>query len=318
MNSPTENVDETECQEAQRRLSTDVQLDTCNGVTLIDPDTIGDDYINLWLSFTILDTDQKRLHDHLICSWNKRKIAMIDNGYYIDIDNIESLRQDPDLIIKYIMTTQCGIRTLTFNVKDDPTTIYYDRSLWKEAALLYLFHINDGAFKDLPDTITFEHNNFDIFQGILLGFSANSIYEYCTAYEIADIIFENIKNYVKGIKENTIFSIKPDKRIEIYSKLTPLQKRDIYTKCYVQTETKEKELFMTNYETIKDYIDYKLRQINRSPTLRIMALGIDKNTYERKSKRRSRKSKYKSIKGKSIKSKHKSTKGKSTKSKRNA
>ena len=133
MNSPTENVDETECQEAQRRLSTDVQLDTCNGVTLIDPDTIDDDYINLWLSFTILDTDQKRLHDHLICSWNKRKIAMIDNGYYIDIDNIESLRQDPDLIIKYIMTTQCGIRTLTFNVKDEPTTIYYDRSLWKEA-----------------------------------------------------------------------------------------------------------------------------------------------------------------------------------------
>jgi hypothetical protein len=290
--------EETACGEAQRRLSTDVQLNTCNGVTLLHPDTIGIDYINLWFSFTMLDTDQKRLHDNLICSWNKRKIAMIDNGYDIDIDNIDEMRKDPELIIKYIMTTQCDIRTLPFNVDDNPTTIYYDRSLWKEAVLLYLFHINKGAFKDLPDTITFKHNNdFDIFQGILLGYSADSIYEYCIANEIADIILENIKKYVEGIKVRSLFSITYDKRMEIYSSLKPLQKRDIYTKCYFQTATKEKDLFMASYKNIQKYINHKLEEIDQYPELRIMALGVEKNMYGGKGKCKSRKGKCKSRKG---------------------
>jgi hypothetical protein len=260
-------------------------LSTCNGLSL-QPNA-SDKEIDALLKYYLFFEGQS-VTDNLLCAWNARKIAMIENDRFPENeDEIE------DLLAKYAMIHKCNIKTFVLQTDDDPTTIYYDPSLWKEATLLYMYHLKNHNLNDSPEIMKVEYPEdvpYHIFQGILLGYTKESIRDFILVGDkmkkiiIAGIL--NANNANKAKVQYTILSI--DK------------KREIYMKCYDTLMAENTGRFEDLYQEIAEYIKYKLKQIDRLRIYKIMALGPNEEMIrsfdapKSNSRRKSRKSQWRS------------------------
>ena len=245
-------------------------LSTCKGVSLTQ--NASDKEIDTWFLYYLFFDGQSST-DNLICAWNARKIAMIENDRFPENeDEIE------DLLAKYIMINKCSIRTLVLYTDDDPTTIYYDPSLWKEAVLLYMYHLKNHNLNDSPEIMKIEYPDdapYHIFQGILLGYTKESIRDYfILGDKTVNIIISEIAKTTGNRNRNTKKNAQ-----DVYHHLSHTQKREIYMTCYDTVMRENSDIFERLYQEINEYINYKLDYIATSE-YKLMALGPDRKMIE--------------------------------------
>lgn len=263
-------------------------LSTCNGLSL-QPNA-SDKEIDALLKYYLFFEGQS-VTDNLLCAWNARKIAMIENDRFPENDD-----EIEDLLAKYAMIHKCNIKTFVLQTDDDPTTIYYDPSLWKEATLLYMYHLKNHNLNDSPEIMKIEYPEdvpYHIFQGILLGYTKESIRDFILVGDkMKKIIIAGILNANNANKAN--------KAKVQYTILSKDKKREIYMKCYDTLMEENTGIFEDLYQEISKYIKYKLEQIDKLRIYKIMALGPNEEMIQSfdaptsHSRRKSRKSQWRS------------------------
>lgn len=205
-------------------------------------------FIKEWFEYYYINKEQSFM-DNLICVWNQKKIVMIDNFYpeHSDDDRISKM------FIRYIMT-QCNVKMLISSGYD--TTIYYDPSLWKDALLLYLYQEERLV---IPNSLKSEYF-LDLFQGILLGYKFESIYEY---------IFSKLY-IIELTKENSTYT--DQDKIEYYK----MQ----YQFMYVENQLLLEEI-NNGYDKIIIFINVAKQHIESNPIMIAFASGLsEKDTID--------------------------------------
>lgn len=243
----------------------------CNGSEMKNPDdgiTIAE--MNKWVVQNLkVGADWQ---SELSCVWDSKKIAMIDYGDFLtNVDDDENNLHE--LVMRYVMTNKCGVRILTGSDSTEHSyTIYYQPDMWKQALLLYLF--NENLIK-LPEKGQLP---FDIFQGILLGYTKNSIYEYSTG------IGAHLEQYLKA---NSMFTSQKGPRSistveidgwlldqDIYQmwhqssdNLKRFIYKSLYNEWYVEMSAERKQ-FEKTYALVSDFIEEWFAVIQFSPELK--------------------------------------------------
>jgi hypothetical protein len=155
-----------------------------------------------------------------------KTMCMIENDYYVDFDDSADLSGDMSIFqrrffVEFFSLKNCGLLRFIFDRDDDPTCLYFYEENWINALIMYLFNERkyDHLFKDV---------NFEVFTGILLGYSVTSCINYSTLSDLSDYQVYNDKYY------NTIFPFtkeKFEKKKELF-----LSKKDDITKAYNHAE----------------------------------------------------------------------------------
>lgn len=223
-------------------LPKNFKASNCKGHSMIHPSIATIDDINEWFmnhnELSVWDKD-------LLCAWGGYKIALVDYDYSPTKEQKEEFEQ---LLIRFWMISKCGIRALYSGNGDG--AIYYDKKYWKEALLLHYYHEGLLTLPNIPKRV-------DIFQGILLGYTMDSIYEY------GNRIFERIKDFLlanhKDNKEN---------EYELWEKSSDRLKNHIYRSIY-QEEYEDPRYstyseFKKNYKVIQDFISDSIQKIENS------------------------------------------------------
>lgn len=131
---------------------------------------------------------------------------------------------------------------------------------------------------------------YHIFQGILLGYTKESIRDFVLIGDkMNKMIIANILNATNATNARTQ-----------YATLSKDTKKEIYIKCYNALMVENIEQFEELYKEINEYIKYKLKQIDKSRNYKIMALGPNEEMIrsfdapKSQSRRKSRKSQWRS------------------------
>lgn len=137
---------------------------------MIDPNIISDDQLTIFYDFCmyhdyeLITTLNNWDHDLFGVFCGIKPLALIDNDCLLDDFNEDYSHLDFKL--RHLCSIY-GIEKIAFNLRDDPTNLYYWPQNWKNAAVLYKCHT--GKIK-----IPFTTNYFDMFQAVLLGYSLTS------------------------------------------------------------------------------------------------------------------------------------------------
>lgn len=249
------------CKTTRERIIGDRDFSRCNGITFIPPHKITDKQLDHWYQSM---HKLNRAPDDLICAWENYKIAMIDNDTWpthpLNNDSAnEKVLDETAYFIRYVVSQKCNhMKTLIIDEDDDPTTIYYHRDKWMDALILYLFHTHRLK---LPNTLPF---NIHIFQGILLGYSYDSIMLY---YFNPPYFEENIRD------QWTTF----DRR----------EKHAHYHTYYdILFSPENKKEFTEIYDPIHAWIESYKQTLQADPIMKAFAYGLEDIASLRKGGRR--------------------------------
>lgn len=233
------------CSSMRESILSQTHMNRCNGLSFPPPSSITSEELDEWYDHL---QHPNRWDDDLICAWDSQKIAMIENDFY------PSREEEYDYFIRYIMTQKCNlIKTLVIDYdEDDYTTIYYNKSKWKDALLLYLYHMNKLG-------IRLSRSDLTVFQAILLGYTKESTF--FAVYQLED--------------EDLIILLDELESIE-WDQLRTSQKKILYTKFYTVLFTKRNLIeFDTLYEKFKNFITDYQDKLQHDPVMKAFAYGLD-------------------------------------------
>lgn len=215
------------------------RLNRCNGFTFPHYSEITSEELDEWRDHML---HQNGWDDDLICAWESRKIAMIENDFYPSRDD------EHDYFMRYIMTQKCNIVKTLVIEDDDYTTIYYNKSKWKDALILYLYHMKKLNI-ELSSSM-----ELHIFQGILLGYNKDSI------------LFAVYENEMEDFKD-TLEKINWD---QLSTKHKKLYYTDFYRTLF-RNLPEFNEVYKDLWNVISDYKD----QFEHDPIMKAFAYGLD-------------------------------------------
>lgn len=249
------------CKTTRERILHNRDLSRCNGIVFVPPHKITDKQLEHWYQSM---SKMNRALDDLICAWENYKIAMIDNDTWPThpLNNHsanEPVVDETAYFIRYVVTHKCNhMKILITDEDDDPTTIYYHRDKWMDALILYLFHNRRLKF---PNTLPYD---IHIFQGILLGYSRDSIMLY---YFEPPYFEENI--------------------LDQWATFDSTEKHAHYRIYYdILFSPENKKEFMEIYDPIHAWIESYKQILQADPIMKAFAYGLEDVASLRKGGRR--------------------------------
>lgn len=294
------------CKEFIKKYTKRLGISYCSGLPIIPSKNPSDKDLVLWGNYHTNNYDNKLLssnwdHDLLCVILGKKPTALIDNDHMRNYDN------QFDYYLRY-MAEKCGIRKLTMLGNNDPTNIYYKSENWKDAILLYLYHENESIFPD--EIINMDHHGFNCFQGILLGYTKESVHDYEINYNIYKTAYGLIDKFKKYANDMTsgkkfeffmesFFVINDDdgssKFLEKVNYKFNIEELRILYNEYWKIYSENSEISFKHFERINSIIEDLKKKLDENPIFEAYARANKwskditfKNFGKRKSKKRSK------------------------------
>lgn len=253
----------------------DFHISKCEGNAMPNPDDHKTEELDQWVS-TFIGMETVDVDD-LVCAWEARKIALLDFDDWPNEDNPTDVK---GMFIRHLMTRKCEIRSLSWVTGDnlDTNTIYYHPRLWKEALLLYLYYHDIVPLPSYPPPSfpASDHGqyNFDLFQGILLGYSRESIYQLTHDF-YRYFITAAEKATSQTFERHVPLDMLRKNVIDALLRLPSEQRHDFYQEVYASYYHSDRYTeFIHSYRQVKKDIYRHFDRFEASPELKAFAKGL--------------------------------------------
>ena len=114
--------------------------------------------------------------------FDEKDVALTENDL-----NLNYTDNDVDLFLRYTLLHNSNIKYKQVHENNDPTFIWYKQKNWSKACLLYLYH---KGHIEIPGN----QLEFDLFQGILLGYTYESSITYINSQKYKCIANQSDKS----------------------------------------------------------------------------------------------------------------------------